>query len=263
MRYSVTRFTFWLFLACIMLLSTQSAFASLTDIKTQFAPPEVKALVEKDFLNYQNSMDATKDKFGVGGDDSFAKARLGTGIAYYVVEKTVENTENAFTFDGYIFPIQLNSKPVGILIAREINGKWGVFNINNNATFEQDIQSAKNLLRDTDTVKFVYDPAFNLYTLIVQHTSGERSILSMKDHETLNLKKNTLSSISEFQTKLQDMKNKKQSIGKSELLQVGGVGATTSTISDETSTYSFLIVGAVLVLGVLVFLLVKKRKKSE
>lgn len=259
-NFNFTRLMTLVFFTCIFLIPNQPAFANNLEPNIQNVNKDVKLMIEADFLNYQKSLDKTKDKFGVSDDESFTNAHLGDGIPYLVVSDSSEANENGFTFDGYIFPIQVNGKPVGIVFSKETNGKWSIVNIKNNMTFEQDLLNARKLLKDTDDAKLVYDPAFGLYALVIHHATGEKSILSMKDNEALKLKKNNLIPIADFQASLHELKKARGLESKGQVIQAGGVSIVDS--NSQESTRYLLIGGVVVALGTIVFVMLRRRKQA-
>jgi hypothetical protein len=216
-------------------------------------------MIEADFLNYQGSLEHAKDQFGVSENDSFAKARLGEEIPYYTVAKDSSTaTDNGFALSGYLFPIELHGKQVGLVVAREANGKWSVLNISNEATLVQDIQSAKKLLPDPQDAKVVHDPSFTLYTLV----SG-KSIAPFQDQQDLKLKKNSVVPLAEFQANLEALKKAKLAAGKSQLVQLGGAGSADAESSKGTNKNYLLIGGGALVLGTIVLVLARRRNQTQ
>ncbi|WP_018131142.1 hypothetical protein [Effusibacillus pohliae] len=261
MKYNFARLVILMFIACMLLVQNQSALAD-NDPITQYANKGVKSMIEADFLNYQKPLDAAKDNFGVNADDSFANAQLGDGIPYFVVSNKIEANGNSFTFGGYIFPIRVNGKPAGIVFATEENGKWSIFNIKNNTSFEQDLQDAKKLLKDTDSAKLLYDQRFGLYIFAVQHVTGESSIVPMRDHEFLKLKKHSFVPMADFEAKLDKLKKEKASESKNGAVQAGGA-VLNSDSSNAGSKYYLPIGGGLVALGTFGYVMVRKRKQAN
>lgn len=235
MKYNFTHLVILVFVICVLLVQNLSALAD-NDPKARYADKVVKSMIEADFLNYQRPLDADKDKFGVNADDSFANAQLGDGIPYFVVPHKNEANENGFAFDGYIFPIRVSGKPAGAAFAEEKNGKWSIACISS-LSIEQDIQDAKKLLKDTDSAKLVFDPSFGLYILAVQHAAGESSILPMRDHAALQLKKHCFVSMADFQARLDELKKEKASQSENGAAQAGGAVAANSGSSHPGSKH--------------------------
>jgi hypothetical protein len=261
MKHAISRLTILMFFTCLFLIFNQTAFASGLNSNTPIASKEVKAMVESDFAKYQKSLDNSKDNFGASNEETFSNAQLKDGIAYYMVSNNTDTNDNGFTFAGYIFPIQLNGKPVGIVSATENNGKWQVLDISNNLTFDQDLSDAKKLLKNTDRTKLVYDSFAGLKLLLVQSETGASTVLPLKDNKALNLKKNNSVSMSDFQARFQKLKNKKGSTNQSQGDQLGGIGGVGVSSTTQSSSY-FLTIGVVVVVtfGAILYFIARKRK---
>lgn len=256
MKVTFNKFRLLFLSAAILLIPNQMAFADSAHGINSVAEPSIKAEVESDFSKYQQTLDNTKENFGKNGDESFAAAHLKNGIPYYVATENV----NDFVLDGYIFPIELNGKPSGIVFAKQNDGHWSVFNIKNNLSFDQDINDIKGLLKKNDDTKLVYDPALGLYSVAVHHETGEDELISMKDDAALGLHKNQAIKLNDMQEKLKKIKSERiLPLNNNGAVQAGGLGSSQNeTVHQKMSIGISALV--IMILGSITAFLIKRRK---
>ncbi|MBL0385278.1 hypothetical protein JJB07_01350 [Tumebacillus sp. ITR2] len=271
MKRILTTLFLVLFATCTLGLIQQPAFAGSPEPKIQYADQKVKSMVEADFQNYKNSLEHTKDNFGVTEQESYSKASLGDGVAYYDLANNSDLSADPLTFAGYVFPIHVQGKTGGIVFAQEKEGKWGVFYIQSNLTFEQDLAEAKKRIQADDSIKLVSDMSTALYAVSIESETGNSGILPMRDNLALGLKKNALIPKSEFQSQLKSLKAARESNkissnnGKdNELIQMGGGFGTAQTApTEQGATKNLLIGGGALIAGALSILALRRQKKQS
>jgi hypothetical protein len=242
--------------AALLLASIQFASANSAQNLNSIADSGVKSEVQADFAKYQKTLDNAKDKFGQNGNESFSSATLGDGIPYSIM-----TADGNFTFDGYIFPIELDGKTSGIIFAKEINGQWGVFNIKNNLSFDQDVKDVKNLLQKNDDPELIYDPALSIYAVAVHHQSGKDELISMKDDSALGLHKNSPVALTDVQTKIKNvMGERKLQPNNNSVVQAGGSGYAGS--NHQLKNISVTASAVILILGMISIIVIRKRRQG-
>jgi hypothetical protein len=256
MKLTLNKFKLFLLSAVILLIPNQMAFADSTHGLNNVADSSIKTAVESDFSKYQKTLDNAKQNFGKTGDETYAAAHLEDGTPYYVA------TENGkdFVLDGYIFPIELNGKPSGIVFAKQIGGHWAVFNIKNNLSFDQDIKDIKGLLKKNDDAKLIYDPALSMYSVAVHHETGEDELISMKEDTALGLHKNQAVKLKDVQEKLQKIQSeRKLPADNNGAVQAGGPGSGQSQ-SNYLKMNLGISASVIVVLSLMTIFLIKRRK---
>lgn len=219
---------------------TSPTFASGITFTSPLAGPVIKSEIENELARYNVSLDHSKNEFGVGADESFSEAKISDGIPYYVVANSTTSNENEFMFAGYIFPLQLNGRPAGLVFATQSNGTWKIFNIKNSLTFDQDLSDAEKLVNTSDVSKLVYDMIYGLNALVVTSETGSKKVLPLKSNQSLHLEKNKFVSMPDFQSQLQNIRHSTKPIPPTQLIQLGGIGTGSTTVSAHSPRYSSL-----------------------
>jgi len=159
----------------IMWLNTTFLLAAEMEKPVQFNSSE-KLYIEQSFEESKAPLEVDKKNWGLSDSEYFSDAELGDGIPFYVFSENFLNSEqgenNALTLEGFIFPIKVGEKPVGIAVYRYINGKLTKAEIGNTLNFEQEITNGKNILKSDLIVKLIYDKKTVIFALAVQNETG-------------------------------------------------------------------------------------------
>ncbi|HCF70305.1 MAG TPA: hypothetical protein DER33_01715 [Syntrophomonas sp.] len=188
------------FLVMVLLLCPYSAAYGNDEPSDKSQISAVKLAIDKSFQDSQKALDADKQNWGLSENESFSQAVLGEGIPYYDFSPEFlagKDSKDILIMSGYIFPITIANKPVGIVNVKQIDGQWQIFNIGNINTFEQDIKEANQRINNP-TLKLVW--GFKLRALFIPKASGY-DILPLQDNESYGLKKyeiKGLENISDF-----------------------------------------------------------------
>lgn len=249
------RFLVLMLTVAVVLMSANFAFANGLEEKKQIE--SIKLSVEKSFNGHKGALEVDKKNFGLSDSESFSNATLGNGFPFYVISSVFLNSqssENAFSFGGYVFPIKVGKKAAGIVVVREINGKWDIAEMINNFTFEQDIADAKKIFKDNSTTKLIFDDYFHLYALVVQNNSGY-NILPIRDNETFDLKKHQVKSLEESAEKIRTYHKERIK----DKMKLGG--GTDETTRSQDRNLNYIIIGlTIIAVSAASFSVIKKRK---
>jgi hypothetical protein len=236
-----------IFALLLLILATGSVMASNSDCLSD-SPEKVKAIITEQFIKAQPGLDREKENYGLSSDESFRDATLTDGIPYYWFNAGKP------VFDGYVFPIHIGDKPVGIIPARVEKDGWSFISIKNNLSFEQDISDARKLLKETDDYKLILDGFSPIIALQIQHEFGEESIVPLRDIKATELTRLMSVPLSQVVAKYPTPISTQTTEDSKNSLQLGGGGIDGVSPAETDSSWlkyvwsiAFLVIIAIIV----------------
>lgn len=232
------------------------SFNCASKLYADYVPSEVRDSIEQELDSYKGALENDKENFGMNSGDNVSQVTLGEGYPYYSVatsflnEKEVADeveSEQVFDFEGYVFPIELNGDPVGVVFAKETDGKWDIYKISSNLTFEEDIKKAEiKLTEDQDNAKVIYDARFGVKAVA---TDSEFVAMSqVENSDDFKIKKNEKKELQSF---AQEVHSYSQEMKKESKAQRGTFGGSGSGYADSTSSINSYILIIVCITGAL------------
>jgi hypothetical protein len=172
------------------------------------APSDVQQAAKQSLVQFTHSLNVNRENFGLTTTDDSAVAALEEGYPYYKISvaalkdhesgKKVDSSQLYTPSGGYIFPINIGKKAIGIAFVEYFEGKWQVVQISSDTNFENDVASAKAKIKKTlpqenlsSDMELIYDLSFGVSALQVRSSKGEY-IMPLKDNNSLKLKQNEL-----------------------------------------------------------------------
>lgn len=183
-------------------------------------PQDIQQIANDGLKNFFPVLKNERDHYGIDTMDDVNTAVLGKGHAlygvsqatlkdYYVNKNITPNVTKLFSKSyGYVFPVKVGAKPVGIIYVEKINNKWQVAQLSSDLTFDEDFKNTqisinKNSSIQTDpfSERLIYDPSLG-FVGIATEGSNDEIIMPMRDNKSLNLKHNQKVSIKDYSDKL-------------------------------------------------------------
>lgn len=107
-------------------------------------PPNIQQAAQQSFGGFIPTLNQEREHYGLNSTDPVENATLGEGYPYYKVSvpalkayetgKVPALSELYIPSGGYIFPIHVGAKPVGIAYVENFKGNWQVVQISSNLT---------------------------------------------------------------------------------------------------------------------------------
>jgi len=249
----------------VIILFSSFVYADTADDKTQIE--KVKLSVESSFMKFIPSLEADKKDFGLSGSESYSNANLGDGIPYYVLSKDLLNNgkldDDAFTLDGYLFPIKVNGKTTGMATAQQdSSGQWAITDISSDSTYEGRILDAKKVFKDNIPTKLIYDRGFFIFAVAGKANSGY-DIVSTEDNGSWDMKKNEIKSLDDLANKVVKHYNgfKQRKMTDSYNTPGGGIGDINTPKTSHNYILPFSIILIIVVFGSSISIVYFRRRK--
>lgn len=245
-------------LALILTLCFLGTFLIGTNVYAQ-VPDNVQKAAQQGLKQFIPTLIQEKDHYNLSTTDNINNATLGEGIPYYRVSNSALDAFEAgkkkptskdlyVSSDGYIYPIEVGNKSIGIAFVQNINGSWQMVQVSAYPSFEQDLKSAndqvKNALGSQNSQveeKFVCDPSYGLWGVSVSGSKNE-FMVPLRTNNELGLKQNVIGKFDDNLAKLSTFHKNKKSNTKG--LAGGGSG---TDIGVQVQKQNLLYGGVILI----------------
>ncbi|MEQ8176044.1 MAG: hypothetical protein ABRQ26_13370 [Syntrophomonadaceae bacterium] len=179
----ILKFNFLALLLALSFVFSSSLYAIAASSSEITNSDDIKSSIETQFQTKSEGLNLAKENYGLRDGESFSTAKLGDGVPFFRLSQT-----QSIKHSGYIFPIIINNRSAGIVVVEQYQGKWQIFDIVSDLSFDQDIKEAANQIRGEITPLLVYDPEWQLYALIIQNQSGDE-LIPVRDSQHLGIRK--------------------------------------------------------------------------
>lgn len=164
---------------CLLTLLIPSGYASAA------VPQNIQQVANEGIKNFIPIISAEKSHYGLDDADNPQNITLREGYAYYGVSATalkayekdktkVPNVATLFAeHRGYIFPMYVGLKPVGVMFVQSMNHLWEATGVSSYLSFENDFQEAQNLVTATKSKRLIYDPSVRLIGVAAEGGNDE------------------------------------------------------------------------------------------
>jgi len=196
-----------------MVFPAASALAAEPDDQKRL--DSVRSEIRQDFENDKTRIDRyNKPIYGLSDSESFSAAVLGDGYTYYTIStdslEKDQSGEDALKLGGYIFPMIVSNREVGLYIVRAKNSSEIAMTSDHQKSIlittnkiVRDVESAKKLIGDPSSSKLIYDNDFHIYSLAVPGETGY-DLVPIRDSEGFGLVKNQKTSLESIEGQLQE-----------------------------------------------------------
>lgn len=242
-------------------------FAVLGVSSISFAGPvdDARNAAMEQLAPYKSALNGEREHYGLKASDDVQNVILGEGYNYYKISyphlKEIKDNnvkpspEKMFVqSEGYIFQMIVANKPTAILfVDKNENGKWVVNQMTNYASFQQDIDEAKEKIKQTyknlhGDIRLIYDDYTSIRGLLFADGS-EEYIIPMKKATFLDVDKHTVH-------KFSDISGKVVKLYKDRIASGEKIGGGSSDILGANYHLDLIIIaaGMLMVAGVLVII---------